>query len=280
MSTHSDKDKPVDANKVEICVSLITNGNAQRLATALKAISNFMGTDHLGVNGVRTVNWQCGFAPQTRRTRLKRAFDLAVWMLRIQVAQKRSLRFLADTVFHLCQGFIRGLSASDGRDAKRFFAELALTDKHLRAVTNFLEGSGEFLLVFEDDIETESESEVQLTDLLKVLTEFVERPAFVSLSKAFELDTLKAGPMVPRCEHFVQLATSTTNTTAAFAINRTFAEEVVKAVLMNPSLRSLPADWMLNAVLAQSRISEVLHARVGPFINSSLLGLTPSEINP
>jgi hypothetical protein len=178
-------------------------------------------------------------------------------------------------------GILKCFSGKSSENAKRSFAELALTDKHIRCLAGFMESEAEFLLVLEDDVSLSTETFLTPQALEQKLDELLEEPLFLSLTKAFTFEELGIVRGVePHDDGFLRLPNGATNTTAAYVVNRPFVDSGQAYILDHPFVRTMPSDWMLTILMLRMKGLICLHAKSAPFLNGSLLGLTQSEIRP
>jgi hypothetical protein len=264
----------------DVLVAIMHNGNARRLQDTKGALSNFLGPD-LGQSQVLTLESQPEFVPTKRLVALQRliyVFSIEFKnQARIKSPKIRSLLlmaiFLADV--------IRLFGPSWAKTQRRIYSESALTDKHISAITGLSQSDCEFLLAVEDDIYFSEESGLDLQSTRSVLKGAGPQTIYLSLAVAFSLRELGVEKISnEKDEHLIELSAGIANTTAAYMINRKFAEEALDLIRSNPRFRWLPADWLLTELQRHLQNHLCLHAKVGPFINGSLFGLTRSEIRP
>ena len=262
-------------------VAIIHNGNQARLSATKDAVGGFFRDEADAVRKVHVIEWQAMSDPLSKRARFQRTLFVLGFEL-------KGAYFLGTNPIELGKIFVRNcfeiarcLSGPKGKQATRTFAELALTDKHIRCLNFLVESEVDYLLVLEDDVTLSDESHLTGGLLLKLLDSHKNSALFVSLAKAFTLREIGLqGKVETRDAYFYRLPKGTTNTAAAYLVNRAFAEKALTQILNQPSIRRLPADWMISTLIRCIGELECLHAKEGPFINGSLLGLTQSEIRP
>jgi hypothetical protein len=260
---------------IQVCI--ISNGNESRLRTARGAIEQFTGEGGGGRFDLRVVEWQPEFFAPPRWARLVRSLQSLTSSLKLH----RSPLVTAKLWLGHIVGLFGALSGPRSRNSKRAFAELALTEKHIRCLTGFLESESDYLMVLEDDVSCAADSNLDYQALLSTLEHLKDKACFLSLSKAFTLKELGLQNRVREYnEYFIDVPKSMTNTAAAYIVTKGFAEKAMRIILLENSLRRLPADWMLTSIMTRATSMVCLHAKKGPFVNGSLLGLTPSEVSP
>lgn len=272
---------PMQAPQIILQVAIITNGNPNRLSTTLRAVDEFFQGQTRFSLDIRVIQWQNNSYSPPRRIRIFRT--LVTFWAEIQAAvrfRKGAWRTLKICVSYGA-GILKCFSGKYSENAKRSFAELALTDKHIRCLTGFMESEAEFLLVLEDDVSLSIESLLTPEALAQKLDEPSEAPVFLSLTKAFTIEELGIVRGVePDNDGFLRLANGATNTTAAYVVNRSFVDSGQSYLLERPYVRTMPSDWMLTVLMSRMKGLICLHAKSAPFVNGSLLGLTQSEIRP
>ena len=273
--------KPLHAPRRSLQVAIIANGNPNRLSTTLRAVDEFFQGQTRFSLDIRVIQWQNNSYSLPRRMRVFRT--LVTLGAEIQAAVR--FRKGAWRTFKICLsygvGILKCFSGKSRESIKRSFAELALTDKHIRCLTGFMESEAEFLLVLEDDVSISTETHLTPESLARKLDEPLEAPLFLSLTKAFTIEELGIVRGVePHNDEFLRLANGATNTTAAYVVNRSFVDSGHAYLLEHPFVRTMPSDWMLTVLMRRMKGLVCLHAKSAPFVNGSLLGLTQSEIRP
>jgi hypothetical protein len=272
---------PIQAPQRILQVAIITNGNPNRLSTTLRTVNDFFQRQTKFSLDIRVIKWQNNSYSPPRRIRVFRTL-VTLWA-EIQAAVR--FRKGAWRTFKICvsygAGILKCFSGKSSENAKRSFAELALTDKHIRCLAGFMESEAEFLLVLEDDVSLSTETFLTPQALEQKLDELLEEPLFLSLTKAFTFEELGIVRGVePHDDGFLRLPNGATNTTAAYVVNRPFVDSGQAYILDHPFVRTMPSDWMLTILMLRMKGLICLHAKSAPFLNGSLLGLTQSEIRP
>lgn len=264
----------------DVLVGIMHNGDAERLQETKGALLKFFGPE-LNQSLVSTFESQPEFVPPKRLFALKRlmyVFSIELKnQARIKTPKIRYLRLLSLFLVDLMRLF----GSSWAKTQRRIYSESALTEKHILAMTGLSQSDCEVLLVVEDDIYFSEESGLDLQSTRSVLKSAGPQTIYLSLAVAFSLRELGVEKISnEKDEHLIELSPGIANTTAAYMINRKFAEEALELIRSNPRFRWLPADWLLTELQRHLQNHLCLHAKVGPFINGSLFGLTRSEIRP
>jgi hypothetical protein len=264
----------------DFLVGIMHNGDAGRLHETKGALSKFFGPE-LDKTHVLTFESQPDFVPPKRLFALKRLVYVFSIELQNQTRMKTpKIRFLLLTTL-LCMDVVRLFGPSWAKTQKRIYSESALTSKHISAMSRLSESDCGFLLTVEDDIRFSKGTSLNLEEVKKVLKNADARTIYISLSVAFTMKQLGVKRISNKKDFlWIELQTGIANTTAAYIINRGFAEEALRIIRANPRLRCLPADWLMIELQRHLENHLCLHAQHGPFINGSLLGLTKSEIRP
>ncbi len=264
----------------DVLVGIMHNGDAKRLQETKGALSKFFGPE-LDQSFVLTFESQPEFVPPKRLfalIRLMYVFSIEFKnQARIKTPKIRYLRLLALFLIDVMRLF----GPSWAKTQRRIYSESALTEKHISAMMDLSQSDCDILLTVEDDIYFSEDSGLDLQLTKGVLRSAGDRTVYLSLSVAFSFRQLGVGKISnDKDGHFTELSAGIANTTAAYIINRKFAEEALELIRSNPRFRWLPADWLFTEVQRHLKNHLCLHAKAGPFINGSLFGLTRSEIRP
>mgnify|MGYP007092086671 CR=1 FL=1 len=264
----------------DVLVAIMHNGNAGRLQETKGALSKFLGPE-LGQSHVLTLESQPEFVPTKRLSALKRLMYVFSIEFRNQARIKTpKIRFLLLLALFLAD-VMRLFGPSWAKTQRRIYSESALTEKHISAMAGLSQSDYEFLLALEDDVYFSEDSGLDLESTKCVLRNAGARTIYLSLAVAFSMRQLGVEKISnEKDEHLIELSAGIANTTAAYMINRKFAEEALALIRSEPRFRWLPADWLLTELQRHLKNHLCLHAKVGPFINGSLFGLTRSEIRP
>lgn len=264
----------------DVLVGIMHNGDAERLQETNGALSKFFGPE-LDQSQVLTFETQPEFVP------LKRFFAMKRLMYVFSIENKNQARIKTPKIRYLLLlalflvDVMRLFGPSWAKTQRRIYSESALTQKHILAMTSFSESDYDFLVTVEDDIYFSEDSGLDIQLSKNVLRSAGARTIYLSLSVAFSLRQLGVQKISnEKDEHLIELSAGIANTTAAYMINRKFAQEALELIRSNPRFRWLPADWLLTELQRHMQNHLCLHAKVGPFINGSLFGLTRSEIRP
>lgn len=264
----------------DVLVGIMHNGDARRLQETKGALSKFLGSE-LGQAHALILESQPEFVPPKRLFALRRLMYVFSIESKNQARIKTpKIRFFLLLVLLLVD-VMRLFGPSWAKTQRRIYSELALTEKHISAMTSLSESASKYLLAVEDDIYFSEDTGLDLHSTKGVLTSAGARTVYLSLAVAFSIKQLGVERISNEKDaHFIELSAGIANTTAAYMINRKFAEEALELIRSNPRFRWLPADWLLTELQRHLQNHLCLHAKAGPFINGSLFGLTRSEIRP
>ena len=146
------------------------------------------------------------------------------------------------------------LSSVRSREWRIRQIECAVSLKHQNAWKRFQESDANILLVLESDaawIENESEEISGLLDLL-----LIPSPTYLNLAGGLNLEKLgielltKANEEAPR-HNTKTFSKPVTNTSCAYAINRSLADAFLSHIESLPKQESLGIDWLINAVFLE-----------------------------
>jgi len=264
----------------DVLVGIMHNGDARRLQETKGALSKFLGSE-LGQSHFFILESQPEFVPLKRLFALKRLMYVFSIEFKNQTRLKTpKIRFLLLLAL-LFADVMRLFGPSWAKTQRRIYSELVLTEKHISAMTGLSESDSKFLLAVEDDVYFSEDTSVDVQLTKSVLKNAGARTIYLSLAVAFSIRQLGVGKISnEKVAHFTELSAGIANTTAAYMINHDFAKEALGLIRSNPRFRWLPADWLLTELQRHLQNHLCLHAKVGPFINGSLFGLTRSEIRP
>jgi hypothetical protein len=167
------------------------------------------------------------------------------------------------------------------RGAKYSWRQLNLTGKHVFIWQDFLETDADFLLVLEDDVFGHSQSSRLLAEVLQGISN-LNYPVFVNLIHQFDLRSRTIEIDIPNLPSNLYATKVFANTTGAYILNRNMASYLFEAILTNPNLRVVGADWLIGLLgmkFADSTDSICLNSMPGIFENQSLSTNTSSLEN-
>lgn len=264
----------------DVLVGIMHNGDAKRLQETKGALSKFFGAE-LDQSLVLTFESQPEFVPPKRFFAMKRLiYVFTIEFMNQERIKTPKIRYLLLLALFLVD-LLRLFGPSWAKTQRRIYSESALTEKHISAMAGLSQSDCDFLLAVEDDIYFSEDSSLDLHSTKGVLRTAGTRTVYLSLAVAFSLKQLGVQKISnEKDEHLIELSAGIANTTAAYMINRKFAQEALELIRSNPRFRLLPADWLLTELQRHMQNHLCLHAKVGPFINGSLFGLTGSEIRP
>jgi len=168
------------------------------------------------------------------------------------------------------------------RGKKYSWKQLNLTGKHVFIWQDFLESDSDFLLVLEDDVVGDSESDRRLADVFQWISKIDGRPLFVNLIHQFDLREWSTESDIPNLPGYFYTTKVFANTTGAYIVNRKMASYLFEAILTNPSLRVVGADWLIGLLgmkFTDQTSFVCLNTMPGIFYNQSLTTNTSSLEN-
>lgn len=128
--------------------------------------------------------------------------------------------------------------------------EMMVTDKHIRAWSQFLDSDADYLIVFEDDVVFKEDSNLRINQLLDDLSRnHFNTPCYVDLGGGCSLADL----MIDRLEtsnndNYRHYQKPVTNTACAYLISRELAIKFNAILTRKPWLRLIGIDWMINSL--------------------------------
>ena len=124
--------------------------------------------------------------------------------------------------------------------------ELNLTGKHIFLWQDFLESDFDYLIVFEDDATSNLTSELSIVDVFLYISTFENQPIFVNLIHQFNLRNQEIISEYEKPNATFYFTKVFANTTGAYIINRQMACYLFEAILVEPNLRVMGADWLIG----------------------------------
>ncbi len=135
------------------------------------------------------------------------------------------------------------------------YKEIVLTDKHLKLLSSFLEGDGDFLIILEDDAQAQSAVIHELIgDLLDLSLKNVEQFCYIDLCQHYLPSDLTSyfgiSDYIDSGNYYV--GEFFANTTASYLINRKTASYILSQILVSPNLRRISIDWLYTHLIRKS----------------------------
>jgi hypothetical protein len=150
---------------------------------------------------------------------------------------------------YLVKYVINRKGAAD-RWKKNSAIEVMVTDKHIRAWSQFLDSDANYLIVFEDDAVFKDDSNLRINQLPVDLTRnFLNRPCYVDLGGGCSLADLMISSLEKHHdENYRYYKKPVTNTTCAYLISRELITQFNAILTRKPWLRLISIDWMINSL--------------------------------
>jgi GR25 family glycosyltransferase involved in LPS biosynthesis len=140
------------------------------------------------------------------------------------------------------------------------------------------------LVCFEDDAIFQHSSEPRLAEVLKrAKAQGDGTNLYADLAGGCHLPSLGVVQLFERQENdFIYFRKPVTNTTCTYLLNRAMARDFKEIIVYQPTLRYLPADWLMNKLLIEvdklGRKSVCFHLEPTVFEHGSVKGIWPSTI--
>lgn len=239
----------------------------------VQAAGNFLFSSGLE-SEPRVIKWQPN--EQNSKTSFFGRVGLEMAKSRHELLRERgTVRFIKSILGSLVGTF---LASRQPDKRKKKYAELSLTDKHVRIWVQFMESERDFLFVFEDDIVPINTGLNSKKDMEEFLSRDSGSGVFLNLAEAFTKNQLGLRFEVIEDElEVVRVFPPSCNTTAAYALSRGAVSKMLSLLLFKPQLRQFPADWLLNELLSKCQVRTYFLLRP-PFRNGSLLGDSESSV--
>lgn len=124
--------------------------------------------------------------------------------------------------------------------------EVAVTEKHTHAWSNFLNTSADWFICFEDDAIFKDDSIHNLEIILKKI-EDIQKPIYIDLAGGLNLEELKVDNLLNYKDDFFRYYKKpVTNTACVYMMNRALAYKFHALLTTKPWLRLIGIDWLIN----------------------------------
>jgi hypothetical protein len=160
--------------------------------------------------------------------------------------------------------------------------QLNLTGKHIFLWQDFLESDFDYLIVFEDDATSNQTPELSIATVFRYISTFEPQPIFVNLIHQFNLRNQEIGSEYEKLNSLFYFTKVFANTTGAYIINRQMAYYLFEAILVEPNLRVMGADWLIGLLARKIPAdSKFICLNVEPtlYYNQSLIDSTSTLEN-
>ena len=132
-------------------------------------------------------------------------------------------------------------------EKRRLVIDSFVTDKHIRALSYFLDKDADLLICFEDDAVFKKDSLSRLKILLKEVEKQGKSPLYMDLAGGCSLEVLKVSRLETKKDKDRRYYKKpVTNSGCCYMINSKTAELFMLAILRYPCLRLIPYDWLMN----------------------------------
>lgn len=235
-----------------IALAHIHNHNTERNARLLPSLTAFADSMAAEADVVRIsiAHQPRPLAPLPALTSLRR--DLANVRLGRLWARYREVPFSPVRTYRQALKRLMRLHILDragaGAHRRRVGAiEMILTDKHIRAWDQFLDGPADLLFVFEDDALFGDDSIALLHRARAIAEPLSQRPLYADLAGGAPFDRLGVDRLISQKEPpLLHFRRPVTNCTAAYLVNRAAAAAFQARILSRPHYRRISSDWLLN----------------------------------
>jgi hypothetical protein len=260
--------------------ALIHHGSARRLAVIRPRLAGL--ASELG-GEVREFHWQPdpSFADSTlvERFRVSRFSE----RLHRQHLRFRGRRRPPVTLGVSLREVVRCLTRRDGGQPFRSqLVEQVLTDKHVRAWTDFLDSPAEVLIVLEDDAVIADDTAARLRSVLGDARLDPGGLLYLDLAGGFPLRKLCEPDRLLRLDGgMVRTGVPFGNTTCGYALSRPLAAKMVTELAWRPELRCVGPDWLVNELLMRIHLRtpvDCVHTEPTILGHGSFLGTYESHI--
>jgi hypothetical protein len=240
---------------VTLVLALVHNNNEARncyIRPSLEALSQEIGHDY-DVKKIE-VSFQDAIIPHSfwmAFTRDLIYFKLSCqWHLYCLLNPFRSLLELMGLFKRSFLKYIFSRSTLGRRWVRNSAIEAAVTDKHIRAWTEFLDTNADWLICFEDDAVFKEDS---IENVKKLLTQVGssngDTYSYFDLAGGCNLNDLRIDKLLERKDNYFRYYTKpVTNTACVYMVNRSLVSKFHGILTRKPWLRLVGIDWMMNSL--------------------------------
>ena len=206
--------------------------------------------------------------------------DITYWKLYREWAKYREVRkpFLP---FHFIKLVIKSIRKySSQKISKNWLKtcsiEMAVSDKHLRAISNAIENDSDYLLVFEDDVIFRENSILNFYKFFTKLN-FSNQGLYVDLAGGLDISSLGINKLeIKKDKFFRYYKLPVTNTACCYLINKKQLVTFNNFLTNNPLLRYVGIDWLFNKLFILQRLAGInadcIHSDPSIFKHGSFTG--------
>ena len=157
--------------------------------------------------------------------------------------------------------------------------EKFVTAKHIMAWRRFIDSACSVLVVIESDATLTSNSVKGFTDAVTELSS--DAPTYVNLAGGLSRRKIAIEHLAAtQSNAMTEFTRPVTNTSCAYAVNRSLVLELLSFLSTNPEAGTLGIDWLFNAVFidrtSEGRNIRCLHSEPPAVRHGSLTGVTRS----
>ena len=257
-----------------VCLALIHNNNQLRndyIRTKIEDLISNMDS-HVLVKRLE-VSYQSEIVPHSFVMAFMR--DVIYQNLGCKWRKYRLLRShkLLGAVNFLRVSFVKYILNRNGAAIrwKRYSAiEVAVTDKHIRAWSHFLDSDSDYLIIFEDDVVFKDDSAFRLNELLNTLSKnYPNKACYADLGGGCKLADLMIDRLeTSQDESYRYYKKPVTNTACAYLMSRELVAVFIATLTRKPWLRLVGVDWLMNSlfILCGERLLDSICMHADPTI--------------
>ena len=257
-----------------VCLALIHNNNQFRndyIRPKIEDLTRNMDS-HVLVKRIE-VSYQSEIVPHSFFTAFMRDViyqNLGCKWRRYRLLKSRKFR---SAVNFFRASFVKYILNRNGAAIrwKRYSAiEVAVTDKHIRAWSHFLDSDSDYLIVFEDDVVFKDDSAFRLNELLNTLSKnYPNKACYADLGGGCKLADLMIDRLeTSQDESYRYYKKPVTNTACAYLMSRELVAVFIATLTRKPWLRLVGVDWLMNSlfILCGERVLDSICMHADPTI--------------
>ena len=187
--------------------------------------------------------------------------------------------FAANVTEHLYRLRLRWNRTFRGSQWRARQIEKFVTAKHIQAWQQFIDSSCSVLVVIESDATLTPDSVRGVADAVAELS--VSVPTYVNLAGGLSLRDISIEHLAAcQANGLTEFTRPVTNTSCAYAVNRSAVFELLSFLSTNPEASTLGIDWLVNAFFINQTVKDrafrCLHSQPPALLHGSLTGVTRS----
>jgi len=277
---------------LSLCLILIHNNNAERYKHIRPALDKLcVNLSQIYKVEIKEISYRPEIILHSTLMTIQR--EVLHWRLSREWCKYCHVKvpfILNDAGYFLINNFNNSFRLQEGFALKKrkrnSFRETVITANHILAWNAFVKSDSDFMICFEDDAVFKEDSIQRVKELLDTLSRYPPNTLiYVDLAGGCEYSTLKIDALEIKWDSaFKYYSKPVTNTACSYLISKPLARLFVETVNMNPKLRTIRSDWLMNKIFIMAAYNELkctcMHAVPSIFKHGSVTGEYYSLMSP